>query len=134
MRKPVFGICENKEADQLRGDREADQRLCFRYIDTTIPLHPIYEISIEDGCTARFVSDQVGNPEDRLSHNEAHLIIQIQRQSLKQRIMMVYHVFFLEFNYMRKIVSAKMVIHWLLLPYSVLYIFNIYSAKNVLHR
>ena len=25
------------------------------------------------GCTARFVSDQVENPEDRFSHNEAHL-------------------------------------------------------------
>ena len=23
-------ICENKDADQLRGNREADQRLCFR--------------------------------------------------------------------------------------------------------
>ena len=29
--KPTFYICENKDADQLRGDREADQRLCFRY-------------------------------------------------------------------------------------------------------
>ena len=33
MRKPTFYICENKDADQLRGDREADQRLCFRNID-----------------------------------------------------------------------------------------------------
>ena len=32
MRKPAFCICENKDADQLRGNREADQRLCFRYI------------------------------------------------------------------------------------------------------
>ena len=38
MRKPAFCICENKGADQLRGNREADQRLCFRYIDSTIPL------------------------------------------------------------------------------------------------
>ena len=38
MRKPAFCICDNKDADQLRGDREADQRLCFRYIDSTIPL------------------------------------------------------------------------------------------------
>ena len=37
MRKPAFCICENKDADQLRGNREADrgnreadQRLCFR--------------------------------------------------------------------------------------------------------
>ena len=38
MRKPSFCICENKDADELRGKREADQRLCFRYIDGTIPL------------------------------------------------------------------------------------------------
>ena len=34
MRKPAFCICENKDADQLRGNREADQRLCFRYTDS----------------------------------------------------------------------------------------------------
>ena len=38
MRKTTFHICEIKDADQLRGDREADQRLWFRYIDSTIPL------------------------------------------------------------------------------------------------
>ena len=38
MRKSAFCICENKDADQLRGNREADQRLCFRYMDSTIPL------------------------------------------------------------------------------------------------
>ena len=37
MRKPDFCISENKDADQLRGYREADQHLCFRYIDSTIP-------------------------------------------------------------------------------------------------
>ena len=45
MRKPVFGICENKDADQLRGDREADQCLSFRYIASTIPLLPKSKIS-----------------------------------------------------------------------------------------
>ena len=43
--KMVFCICENKDADQLRGNREADQRLCFRITDSTIPLPPKYEIS-----------------------------------------------------------------------------------------
>ena len=38
MRKPTFCICENKDADQLRGNREADQRLCFRFTDSTVPL------------------------------------------------------------------------------------------------
>ena len=45
MRKPDFCICENKNADQLRGDREADQRLCFRYIYSTFPLFTKSEIS-----------------------------------------------------------------------------------------
>ena len=45
MRKPAFCICENKDADQLRGNREADQRLCFRYSDSIIPLLPKSEIS-----------------------------------------------------------------------------------------
>ena len=45
VRKPAFCICENKDADQLRGDREADQRLCFRYTDSTIPLLSKCEIS-----------------------------------------------------------------------------------------
>ena len=40
VRKPAFCICENKDADQLRGNREADQRLCFRYTDSTVPLLP----------------------------------------------------------------------------------------------
>ena len=45
MRKSGFSICKKKDADQLRGNREADQRLCFRYIDSTISLLPKYEIS-----------------------------------------------------------------------------------------
>ena len=39
MGKPTICIGENKGADQLRGYREADQRLWFRYLDSsTIPL------------------------------------------------------------------------------------------------
>ena len=45
MRKPDFRICENKAADQLWGNRTADQCLCFRYMDSTIPLLPKSEIS-----------------------------------------------------------------------------------------
>ena len=36
MGKPTICIGENKGADQLRGNREADQRLCFRYSDSAI--------------------------------------------------------------------------------------------------
>ena len=79
MRKLAFCICENKAVDQLCGNHTADQRLCFRFIDGTIPLlHDIYGISkplaIFCESTARFASDLVGNPEVWFSHNEAHLI------------------------------------------------------------
>ena len=61
--------------------READLRLCFRYLDSTIPLlsklRNFKPLAIFCSCTAWFVSDQVANPEDRFSHNEAHTIAAI---------------------------------------------------------
>ena len=45
MGKPTICIGENKDADQLRGYCEADQRLCFHYSDSTIPLLLKSEIS-----------------------------------------------------------------------------------------
>ena len=72
MGKPAFCICENK-------DCAADQRLCFRYTDSTIPLLSKSEISSLKASSVvvqpGFVLDLVGNPEDRFSHNEAHMII-----------------------------------------------------------
>ena len=79
-RKQDFCIqCENKDADQLRGN----QRLCFPYIDTTIALHSKSKISrlgIFCGCTARFLSDLVGNLEYRFSHIKAHMIEKTQNE------------------------------------------------------
>ena len=45
MGKPTICIGENKDADQLRRDREADQRLCFRLTDSTISLLLISKLS-----------------------------------------------------------------------------------------
>ena len=46
MRKLFFFcICENKAADQLCGNRTADQHLCFRYTDSIFPLLSKSEIS-----------------------------------------------------------------------------------------
>ena len=76
--KPALCICKNKDADQLRGNCEADQRLCFCYIASTIPLLPKFKpLAIFCGCTARFVWEQVRNPEDQFSRNEAHLEQQV---------------------------------------------------------
>ena len=45
MGKPTIRLGENKGADQLRSNCEADQRLCFRYSDSTVPLLLKSEIS-----------------------------------------------------------------------------------------
>ena len=72
MRNPAFCICENKDADQLWSNCAADQRLSFRFTDSNslFFLNPKFQAS---SCTAQFVSDQVRNPEDWFSHNEAHM-------------------------------------------------------------
>ena len=66
MGKPTICIGENKGADQLRGNREADQRLCFRYSDSTIPLllkseNSSFYIALFCACTGRLVSDLFGS-------------------------------------------------------------------------
>ena len=45
MGKPTICTGENKGADQLRRNCEADQRLCFRHMDSTIPLPSKSKIS-----------------------------------------------------------------------------------------
>ena len=77
MRKRLFAYAKT-DADQIRGNREADLHLCFRYIDSTIPLLPIYEISslypscvvVQPGLCGAWLE----TPEDRFSHNEAQLM------------------------------------------------------------
>ena len=46
MGKPTICICENKDADQLRCHGEADQRLCFRYTDSTISFYHQENMSV----------------------------------------------------------------------------------------
>ena len=65
MRKPAFCICENKDADQLCGNRGPDQCLCFRYTDnnpSTSYIRNFKPLAIFCSSTDRFVSDLVGNP------------------------------------------------------------------------
>ena len=78
MRKPAFCICENKDADQLHSNCAADQRLCFCYIDSTIPLLPKYEIS---SLYPSSVAVQLGlcrrQAEDRFCRVAAHMYCHI---------------------------------------------------------
>ena len=78
MRKPAFCICENKDSDQLRGNRKADQRLCFCYTDSTIPLLPKSEISSLQPSSVAVQPGLCGTrsktPKNRFSQIEAHLV------------------------------------------------------------
>ena len=77
MRKPVFCICENI---RLQISFAVTTKLISSFVFTTrertMPLLPKSRYSktltIFCSCTARFVLDLVGNPEDTLSQNEAH--------------------------------------------------------------
>ena len=51
MGKPTICICENKDADQIRGNREADQRLCFRYMDSTQSASVTVQVSLCRTCS-----------------------------------------------------------------------------------
>ena len=74
MRKQEFCLCENKGADQFRNNCQADQHLCFHFMDSTIPLLPKSEISsFFCSCTGRFVMDLVGKLEDPFSRVSAHI-------------------------------------------------------------
>ena len=70
MRKPAFCICENKDADQLRGVTSLHRwyNPSTSYIRNSKPLANLCS------CTVWFVLDLVENPEDRFSHNEAQMI------------------------------------------------------------
>ena len=76
MRQPAFSICKNKGADQLPGNRAAVQLLCFRYIDSTIPLLSKSEISsLEPSSLALQPSlcrTWLETPKTGFSHDEAH--------------------------------------------------------------
>ena len=66
-------ISENKGADQLPNNRVAYRRLCFRYIDRIIPLLPLSELSSFYPLFGLYSQVCVGKPEDRFSHDAAHL-------------------------------------------------------------
>ena len=72
MRKPALCICKNKDANQLRSNCAADQRLCFRNKDTTIPLLSKSEISSSVAVQSGLCRTSSETP-IRFSHNEAHL-------------------------------------------------------------
>ena len=50
IRKPTICMCKTKGSDQLCSNCTADQRLCFSYIDSTIPFLLLSKISSLLSC------------------------------------------------------------------------------------
>ena len=75
-RKPFFCLCENKGTDQLRGNCEADQCLCFATwtVQFLFYLH-FKHLAFFCDCTALFVLDLVGNPNCCFPHAQAHMLL-----------------------------------------------------------
>ena len=79
MCQKQVSISENKGAVQPLGYRTADHPLCFRYIDSTIHLltkiKNFKPLAVLFGCTVQFMSELVGNREERFSLDLALMIV-----------------------------------------------------------
>ena len=77
MRKPAFWTCENKCADQLHGNPTADQHFVFSlhrsYNSSTFKIRNFKPLTSFFGCTARFVSDLLWNPEEKFSNDKIQI-------------------------------------------------------------
>ena len=76
---PAFCMHENKDADQQRGNRLAEQRLCFRYTGNKLPLVPTPDISSlyvsllakqPDLCR----TDIAGNPKEKFYSGATYIM------------------------------------------------------------
>ena len=79
IRKPAFRICENKGADKLYSSYETDQRLCFRYMDSAIPLLTKFKECSHFLCMCLYslVCVEPGqNPKDRFCRDVAHIALE----------------------------------------------------------
>ena len=75
MRKPVLSICEQQRCRSACASAQSDQHLCCSLL-SIIPILAKSNISRLAGLCSwagRFESYLVGNPEDRFSHDEAHI-------------------------------------------------------------
>ena len=75
-RKLDFCQCENKGADQLFSNCTIDHRLCFRYSAVQSVFY-FKLLAFFCDCTALFVSNLVGNPEDWFPRNADHVIFSV---------------------------------------------------------
>ena len=80
-RKTDICLCENKGADQLRSNCEADQRFCFHYGDSTFPLliYPKLQASSFFSGTVQASLSWTRSelPKDQFSRITAHICIKV---------------------------------------------------------
>ena len=80
MRKTEFCLCKNKGLDQLRSDNTADQRICIRFLNSTL-IHFLLKSEISSFYSfsvTEFVSDQDGNPGPVFSRRVSFIPISFQ--------------------------------------------------------
>ena len=84
MRKPDIYIWKNKGADR---NCAADQRLCFRYINRTVPLLPKFEALwlYSLVCVVHSL-----NPLNRFSLDEAHIFYKYMQHDIGSEINIYY--------------------------------------------
>ena len=77
-RKPDFCLCENKVADHIRGDSEAEQHLVFS--TRIVQFLFLFNLKFQDSDTFLWLYRPVyvapgRNPEDQFSHVVAQMIL-----------------------------------------------------------
>ena len=76
MRKPAFSICENKDADQLRGKRISAFVFATRLVQSLYFLNRKFQASSHLlWLYSLFYVGPGRKPRNRFSHNEAHVTI-----------------------------------------------------------
>ena len=79
MRKPTFCLCKNKGANHFCRNCEAYHRLCFRYMDSTIPLLSNFKFPVSRHLLCLYSLVCVGpvqKPHCWFSHDAAHVMAQ----------------------------------------------------------
>ena len=69
-------MCKNKDTGQLCSNSTTDQCLCFRFMDSAVPLLLKSKnlITIFCDCTGRVVLDLIGTPKDQFSRVVSHVM------------------------------------------------------------
>ena len=77
MRKPVFAICKQQRCRSACTSAQYDQHHCYslpKYYTSSFYVRNFKPLASFCGCAGQIESYPVANPEDRFSHDEAHIL------------------------------------------------------------